>query len=113
MRPPTLDAPGAAPRAWSRSAQLPTHRLVADQAYSSRAIRRYAHRRNIRVTIPHKRNESQAGPFDRASYRKRNRIERAFNRFKQCRRLATRYEKRAHNYRAMWVVASILLWFRL
>ena len=107
MRPVQLHGPGP-----GRPKSQP-HRLVADKAYSSRAIRPYAHRRNIRLTIPHKRNESQAGPFDRASYRKRNRIERAFNRFKQCRRLATRYEKRAQNYRAMWVVASILLWFRL
>ena len=113
MRPPAVDAPGVAQRFRYPVGPGPSHRLVADQAYSSWAIRRYAHRRNIRVTIPHKRNESQAGPFDRASYRKRNRIERAFNRFKQCRRLATRYEKRAQNYRAMWVVASILLWFRL
>lgn len=32
------------------------------------------------------------------------------NRFKQFRRIATRYEKRAENYRAMWVIAAILLW---
>ncbi|PSO57647.1 MAG: hypothetical protein BRC35_07210 [Cyanobacteria bacterium QH_10_48_56] len=74
-------------------------------------MRRYAYRRNIRLTIPHKRNESRTGPFDRTSYRRRNRIERAFNRFKECRRLATRYEKRAQNYRAMWVVASIFSGF--
>ena len=113
MRPPAVDAPGAAQRFRSRSPRSQPHRLLTDQAYSSRAIRRYAHRRNIRLTIPHKRNESRTGPFHRTSYRRRNRIERAFNRFKECRRLATRYEKRAQNYRAMWVVATILLWFRL
>ena len=32
------------------------------------------------------------------------------NRLKQFRRLATRYEKRAENYRAMWIIAAILLW---
>ena len=29
------------------------------------------------------------------------------NRFRQFRRLATRYEKRAENYRAMWIIAAI------
>jgi transposase len=32
------------------------------------------------------------------------------NRFKQSRRLATRYEKCAVNYHAMWLIAAILLW---
>jgi transposase len=50
------------------------------------------------------------GPFDKAIYRQRNRVERLFNRFKQNRRLATRYEKRATNYLAMWQIAAILMW---
>lgn len=40
----------------------------------------------------------------------RNRIERTLNRLKPNRRIATRYEKRAHNYLAMLTIASILLW---
>lgn len=50
------------------------------------------------------------GPFNRAVYRTRNRIERLINRCKQFRRLAIRYEKRAVNYRAMWLIAVCLLW---
>ncbi len=52
---------------------------------------------------------SQQGPFDKSIYRLRNQIERTFNRFKQFRRLATRYEKRAVNYQAMWLIAAIWL----
>jgi transposase len=48
--------------------------------------------------------------FDRQAYRQRNRIERTFNRLKQFRRVATRYEKRADNYLAMLTIAAILLW---
>ncbi len=62
------------------------------------------------MTIPRKRNERRRGLFDRVAYRARNRVERCINRCKQFRRLATRYEKRAENYRAMWVIAAILLW---
>ena len=85
-------------------------RIVGDKGYRSGAIRRYARRRGIRVTIPHKGNERRRGPFDRAAYRARNRVERLINRCKQLRRLATRYEKRAENYRAMWIIAAIVLW---
>ena len=60
--------------------------------------------------IPRKCNERQRRPFDRHWYRQRNRIERLINRCKQFRRIATRYEKRAHNYLAMWLIAMIILW---
>jgi hypothetical protein len=40
----------------------------------------------------------------------RYRIERLINRCKQFRHLATRYEKRAANYQAIWLIAAILLW---
>ena len=84
--------------------------MVGDKGYSSGSIRRYARQRGMRVTIPRKRSERRRGPFDRAAYRARNLVERLINRLKQFRRLATRYEKRAENYRAMWVIAAILLW---
>jgi transposase len=48
--------------------------------------------------------------FDQAAYARRNVVERCINRLKQWRGLATRYEKRAVNYRAMVVLASIVLW---
>jgi transposase len=63
-----------------------------------------------RITIPRKQNECQSGPFERAIYRLRERVERWINRLKQHRRFATRYEKCAENYRAMWVIAAPLLW---
>src|SRR5262245_44019244 len=85
-------------------------RLVADKGYSSRRIRSYLRRHNIRVTIPHKTNEHQTGPFSRVWYRTRNQVERLINRLKQFRRVATRYEKCACNYLAMLTIAAIMLW---
>lgn len=38
------------------------------------------------------------------------RVERLINRLKQNRRIATRYDKCAENYRAMWLIAATLLW---
>jgi transposase len=86
------------------------HRVAGDKGYDSAAIRSYLRRRGIRVTIPRKANEHRRGSFDRQWYKERNRIERLINRLKQNRRLATRYEKRGENYRAMWVIGAILLW---
>jgi transposase len=90
--------------------RLRPQRVVGDKGYSSRAIRRYARQRGIRITIPRKRNECRKGPFDGEVYKQRNLVERLINRLKQFRRLATRYEKLGANYRAMWVIAATLLW---
>lgn len=57
-----------------------------------------------------KSNEHRTGPFDRTSYRQRNTIEQLIDCYKQFRRIATRYEKRAANYQAMWLIATIVLW---
>jgi transposase len=43
-------------------------------------------------------------------YARRSLVERCNNRLKQWRGLATRYQKRALNYRAMPVLAAIVLW---
>jgi len=42
----------------------------------------------------------------------RNQVERFFNRIKQCRRVATRYDRLAANYLAFVQLASIRQWLR-
>ncbi|HVG97597.1 MAG TPA: IS5 family transposase [Chloroflexota bacterium] len=79
-------------------------RVVGDRGYTGRPIRAYCRRRGIRSTIPRLRTER------RAAYRERNRVERLVGRLKQCRRVATRYEKRAATFLAMVTLAAILLW---
>jgi transposase len=51
--------------------------------------------------------------FSRHLYRARNLVERFFNKIKQCRRVATRYDKLAANYLAFIQLASIQLWLRV
>lgn len=106
----TLMEQGAVKRVGRGRPRLRPDRIVGDKGYSSRQIRQYARRHGMRITIPRKRNEHRSGPFDRVVYRQRNRVERLINRLKQFRRLATRYDKRAENYRAQWLIAATILW---
>lgn len=99
------------------------HRLLGDKGYSSAANRRLLTRRGIAVTIPeradqlaNRRRKGHAGgrphAFDPTTYKRRNVVERCFNRFKQWRAIATRYDNKALNYRAGIVLASVILWLK-
>jgi len=101
---------GAVPRAGRGRPRVRPDRVVGDKGYTGRAHRAYCRRRGIRYTIPRRRNEHRTGPFDRAVYRRRHRVENLIARCKQFRSLATRYDKRADSYRTLWVIAAILLW---
>lgn len=85
--------------------------LGGDKGYTSRAIRTRLHRQHIHAVIPRLAHEPRRGVrFDRATYRKRNVVERTINRLKRFRRVATRYEKRADHFQAMLILAAILMW---
>jgi transposase len=62
----------------------------------------------------HPAEEKSHEPIDFSPdlYRSRNLVERFFNKIKQCRRIATRYDKLAANYLAFIKLASIRLWIR-
>jgi transposase len=49
---------------------------------------------------------------DKAIYALRTRIERFFNRIKNSRRVATRYDKLVESFAAFVLLATIRLWFR-
>jgi transposase len=98
-------------------------RVLADKAYSSAAIRAHLRRRRIKATIPEPadqiRNRLRRGArggrppaFDPEAYKQRNTVERAFNRLRQHRAVATRYDKRDFVYRGTVDVAAIRIWLR-
>lgn len=82
-------------------------KLAADKGYSYPHIRRWLKRRHIKPVIPTRKDQEKEASFDKASYRKRARIEQMVGWFKECRSLGTRYEKLAVDYVTLWMVAMI------
>src|SRR3546814_2908985 len=62
--------------------------------------------------IPTKRNRLVQLPVDADIYALRNMVERCFNKLKNARRLATRYDKTADSYLGFIHLVSIRLWMR-
>jgi transposase len=98
-------------------------RLLADKAYSSRAIRAHLRRRRITATIPEPadqvRNRARRGgaggrppAFSAEIYRQRNTVERAFNKLRAFRAVAMRTDKREYVYQGTIDTASIKIWLR-
>ena len=86
--------------------------VLGDKAYDSDDLRAQIEEAGAIANIPPKANRRAPPPFDAELYKQRNLIERFFNKIKQFRRIATRYEKRASNYLAMVKLAAIRIWLR-
>ncbi len=85
----------------------PTQGLI-DKGYDSNEIRKDLRNRKIEPVIPYRRNRKEQPDYDKVAYRERNGVERLFGRIKQFRRVATRYEKLAINYRSMICIAILV-----
>jgi transposase len=89
----------------------PARKLLADKAYDSAALRLWLHDRGTKPVIPNKSNRKQPFSFDKKSYKQRHRIENAFCRLKDFRRIATRYDRLARNFMAsICLVAAVVSW---
>jgi transposase len=84
--------------------------LLADKGYDADAIREKLARSAVEAVIPAKSNRREPVPHDRVKYRWRNQIERLFNKLKNWRRVATRYDKTAESYLGFVSLVSALLW---
>ncbi|MBZ4320159.1 IS5 family transposase [Streptomyces huiliensis] len=119
---PVLDRIRVPRLAGGHPRKRPDH-VCGDKAYSSRRNRRYLRRRQIRHTIPerrdqqaHRRGRGSAGGrptgFNRDRYTRRNEVERAVNALKGFRAVATRFDKRAYVFQGTVTAAAIRLWLR-
>ena len=85
--------------------------VLADKAYGTKEIRTYLHDQSARYTIPPKVNTKQPWPFDKETYKRRNVIERFFNRLKEFRRAETCYDKRDDSFLTFVMVTAICVAF--
>jgi transposase len=90
--------------------QVEPDALLADKAYDSDALVETLEERGITPVIPPKANRREPRKTDFALYRERNLVERFFNRLKQYRALATRYDKLANTFLAAVALVCVLFW---
>ena len=84
-------------------------RLLGDKAYDSAELREQLDERGTNL-IPNRCNRKRPFSFSKRLYKLRWRIENAFNRLKDFRRIATRYDRLARNYLASVCLAAALVW---
>ena len=77
---------------------------------TARELREELDERGTKPVIPNRCNRKQPFSFSKRLYRLRWRIENAFNRLKDFRRIATRYDRLALNYLASVCLAAALVW---
>jgi putative transposase len=72
--------------------------LIADRGYDADSLIQLLENKQIQVVIPPKKNRLVQREIDENLYKDRNKVERYFNKLKQYRRVATRYEKTASSF---------------
>lgn len=87
--------------------------LLADRAYDTDAIRAFADERGAWANIPPKSHRKDSFAFSRWVYRQRNLVERFFNKLKQFRGIATRYDRKAENFLAAIKLVAVRLWLKV
>ncbi len=88
----------------------PVRYVLADKGYDTNAIVEAVEQAGAEVVIPSKQNRTSCRLIDRVRYRQRNHVERFFNRLKDFRRLATRYEKTAASFLGFCYFFAALCW---
>lgn len=86
----------------------PVRRLIADKGYDADSLRRRLRAAGAMAVIPGRANRRTPVRHDKARYRERWRIEAAFCRLKDFRRIATRYDKLARNFLSAVVLATLV-----
>ena len=74
--------------------------LLADKAYDTEAIRSLADEKKAWANIPPRKNRNGSFVFNKWLYKQRNLVERFFNKLKNYRGIATRYDRDPKNFLA-------------
>lgn len=85
---------------------------IADKGYDADHLHEKITGRGGQIVIPPKRNRKVQRACDAELYKERNLIERFFNKLKQFRRVATRYDKLLANFMGFVKIAAIAIWLK-
>jgi putative transposase len=85
---------------------------IADKGYDADHLHEKIVQQGSLVVIPPKRNRKVQRPYDSDLYKERNLVERFFNKLKQFRRVATRYDKLLANFMGFVKLAAIAIWLK-
>jgi transposase len=88
-------------------------KLLGDKAYDSEELRLWLKARGTKAVVPNRSNRKQPFSFDKKAYRQRHKIENAFCRLKDFRRIATRYDRLARNFLASVCLVATIVWWTL
>lgn len=83
--------------------------VLADKAYGTKEIREYIESQGASYCIPPKSNATQPWECDFHHYKERHVVECFFNRLKQFRGIATRYDKLSSNFLSFVFLASAMI----
>ena len=108
----TAGQKGDAPQAAALIEGLPAEVVMADTAYDADHVRQAIAAKGAVAVIPNNPSRALKYPLDKHLYAQRHLVECCFSKLKQFRRVATRFEKTARNYRAVVTLAAIILWLR-
>ncbi len=86
--------------------------VIADKGYDAGHLHQAIHNAGAKAVIPSRSNRKAPRNCDKVLYKERNLIERFFNKLKQFRRVATRYDKLLVNYEGFVHLAAIAILLR-
>lgn len=86
--------------------------VIADKGYDADRVRARIKAQGARANIPNRCNRKRRYRWTKAIYRERNHVERFFNKLKQYRRIATRYDKLGATFLAFIQLAALRIWMR-
>lgn len=87
--------------------------VIADKAYDADRLRVHIKDRGAVANIPNMIRRKKRFRWTKALYRERNNVERFFNKLKQFRRIATRYDKLGATFMAFIQLAAVRISLRL
>jgi len=86
--------------------------VLADKGYDADYVIEAIEGMGAIAVIPPKSNRKTPREYDKEIYKERNLIERLFNKLKNFRRVATRYDKTALSFMSFLNIAAIYLWLK-